>query len=269
MVGSIKNIICIDRKKCCCLTYGVKQFCGYMVLMFIVLFFSDNAVAQIEESGESSIRNHQIWIDFYPHYFVNKKLEYYGDAGYRTIVNNGSWSRVYARPSLRYHISKTWGLHAGLGMFYIFNKDNVNQFEITPWQGVQINWPTLTRINFKHLFKLEERLSFKTKDWESSFEFRFRYKLFGNVSFVRTEKWYIPFYGEFFLPLEGKVQELYRNKGRAGIGLGFMPDKEWMISFVFNWQSSRSGSNERLNVSDYIYQLKIRKVWKRLIVSKK
>lgn len=268
MAGSIKNIMDTNKEKCCCLAYGVKQSCISMVILFTVLFFSDNAVAQIEESGKSSLRNHQIWIDFYPHYYVNKKLEYYGDAGYRTIVNNGSWSRVYARPSLRYHINKTLGLHGGLGIFYIFNKDNIDQFEITPWQGFQINWPTLTRINFKHLFKLEERLSFETKDWKSSFEFRFRYKIFGNVSFVRNDKWYIPFYGEYFLPLEGKVQELYQNKGRAGIGLGYKPDKEWKISFVFNWQASKSGPNEELHVSDYIYQLKVRKVWKQLIHKK-
>jgi hypothetical protein len=68
------------------------------------------------------------------------------------------------------------------------------------------------------------------------------------------------------LPITGQIDEIYRNKGRAGVGLGYKPDKEWKISFVFNWQSSRIGQNESLNVSDYIYQIKIRKVWRRLIL---
>ena len=247
------------------LTHRLQQFCGYLVILFSAVSYTNAAIAQTD-TNENSIKNHQIWIDFYPHYYMNEKLEYYGDAGYRTIVSKRSWSRIYVRPSLRYHLNKTWGFHGGLGIFYIFNKDNVDQFEITPWQGFQINWPTLTRINFKHLFKLEERFSFETKDWASNFELRFRYKLFGNVSFVRAKKWYIPFYGEFFLPITGKIDEIYRNKGRAGVGLGYKPDKEWMISFVLNWQSSRAGPSESLNVSDYIYQIKIRKVWRRLIL---
>ncbi len=268
MVGSDNRYRRDNLKMKSYLKCGFKQFGGYLLILFVATSFTNTAIAQTN-ADKDLIKNHQIWIDFYPHYYMNEKLEYYGDAGYRSIVSKRSWSRIYVRPSLRYHLNKTWGLHGGLGIFYIFNKDNVDQFEITPWQGFQLNWPKLTRINFKHLFKLEERISFDTRDWKSSFELRFRYKLFGNVSFVRIKKWYVPFYGEYFLPLTGKVEEIYQNKGRAGIGLGYKPDKEWKISFVFNWQTSRTGPNEGLQVSDYIYQLKVRKVWKQLIHVKK
>ena len=241
----------------------------YLTAFLTGIFLSNFVYAQEIESSKNTVKNHQIWIDLYPHYFVNDKLEYYGDAGYRSIVSNGSWSRIYARPSLRYHFNKIWGLQTGLGVFYIFNRDNVDKFEVTPWQGFQINWPTLTRFKFKHLFKIEERFSFDTENWDSNFEFRFRYKLFGKLSFVRANKWYIPFYGELFIPIKGEIQELYRNKGRAGLGLGYKPDKDWQVAFVFNWQGSRTGINEGRNVSDYIYQIKIRKVWNGSIVKRK
>jgi hypothetical protein len=264
MGGSISNMN-INKEMNISLTHGFKHFCGYLVILSVAVSFTNTAFAQTD-ADENSIRNHQIWIDFYPHYYVNKKLEYYGDAGYRAIVSKRNWSRIYVRPSLRYHFNKTWELQTGLGIFYIFNLNKDDQFEITPWQGFQLNWPTLSRINFKHLFKLEERLSFETKDWKSDFELRFRYKIFGNISFVRAKKWFIPFYGEYFLPLSGKIEEIYRNKGRAGLGLGYRPDKEWQVSFVFNWQGSRAGPHEGLNVSDYIYQIKIKKVWRKLIL---
>jgi hypothetical protein len=192
-------------------------------------------------------------------------LEYYGDTGYRTIVTKINWTRIYVRPSLKYHFNKTWEVHAGLGLFYIFYNLDTDQIEITPWQGVQLNWPNFKRINFKSQVKLEERFSFLTDTWASNFEFRFRYKLSGNIHFVRLNKWSIPFYGEYFLPLQGNINELYQNKGRVGVGLGYKLVKDWEISFIFNWQGSKLGQGDHLNVSDYAYQLKIKKVWKRIL----
>ena len=250
-------------------TYRLGRTAHFLFFLLITFSFSKNATAQTADSTNNAIINQQIWIDFYPHYFVNKKLEYYGDAGYRTIVTNKTWSRIYIRPSLRYHLHKTVELQTGVGVFYIFNQIKSDQFEITPWQGFQVNWPKLTRFSFKHLFKVEERFSFETVDWTSNFEFRFRYKIFGKLSFVRAKKLFVPFYGELFVPIEGEIQELYRNKGRAGIGLGYKPHKEWQVAFVFNWQGSRTGVHEDRKVSDYIYQIKVRKVWHNLYKGKK
>ena len=122
------------------------------ILILFNFYFVNNASAQ-EEPLEDNIVNQQIWIDFYPHYYVNDKLEYYGDLGYRSIVSKRSWSRVYLRPSLKYHLNKHWEVQSGLGVFYIFDKSDADQFEITPWQGVQLNWPNWRRWHFKHQIK--------------------------------------------------------------------------------------------------------------------
>ena len=98
--------------------------------------------------------------------------------------------------------------------------------------------------------------------WIMDFEFRMRYKVTGKYDF--HQRWFASFYGEYFLPVTGEIQELYRNKGRAGIELGYKAAKTWQFSFVFNWQGSRTGMGEKLNASDYAYQLKIKKVWRRL-----
>ncbi|MCF6171205.1 MAG: DUF2490 domain-containing protein [Bacteroidales bacterium] len=237
-----------------------------LAVLFLVAGFSNQAQAQTGDSTTNSIVNQQIWIDFYPHYYMSKKLEYYGDAGYRTIVSKRSWSRLYIRPSLKYHLTDTWEFHAGLGLFYIFNTYDIDQFEITPWQGIQLNWPQWKRFGFKNLLRFEERMSFLTNNWVMDFEFRMRYKVTGKYDFHK--RWYAAVYGEYFLPVTGEIQEIYTNKGRAGIELGYKPAKEWQLSFVFNWQGSRTGAEEKLNASDYIYQLKIKKVWHRLLHKK-
>ncbi len=52
---------------------------GVLLILFI-FYFVNNSVAQTtQESSGDNIVNQQIWIDFYPHYFVNERLEYYGD----------------------------------------------------------------------------------------------------------------------------------------------------------------------------------------------
>jgi len=245
-----------------------KFFLKFAINLLIILISHDNTAAQSTETDTKSIINQQIWIDLYPHYYISEKLEYYGDAGYRSIVNNKSWSRIYARPSFKHHFNKTFEVHAGIGLFYIFYNNSADQFEVRPWQGFQVNWPKITRISFKHLVKLEERFSFKTEDWSSGFEFRFRYKFFGKVSFVRNEKIFIPFYAELFLPLTGEIEELYSNKGRAGVGLGYKLGNDWQFAFVFNWQGSRVGVGENINVSDYAYQIKIKKIWNGSLLKK-
>ncbi len=222
------------------------------------------AAQSVNNNGESVI-NQQIWIDFYPHYFVNKKIEYYGDSGFRTIIGERSWNRIYIRPSLKYHLNDNWEFHAGAGVFYIFYTQAIDQFEFTPWQGVQWNWNGLQRIKLKHLVRLEERWSYLTDEWNADFEFRLRYK-FSGILKLRHKKWSMPFYGEIFLPLKGEIKELYQNKGRAGLGLSYKISKDWQLTFLFNWQRSKTGINEEVSSSAYIYQIKIKKVWRRLLL---
>lgn len=214
--------------------------------------------------------NNQLWLDFYPHFYINEKLEYYGDAGYRTILNEETWHRIYARPSLRYHINKLWEFHAGIGLLYYFNKLKSNRFEVTPWQGIKLNWPRFENLKFSTIIKLEERISFLTNNWAVSYDFRLRYKLSGRWDIIkmRTESfWFIPFYVEIFNPLFDGIEEVFRNRGRAGVGLGYNASIDWQFEFLFNWQSSRVGSEQKLRVTDNAYQIKIRRLWnfKRLI----
>jgi len=240
----------------------------YRLIIAILIILSGCADLNAQPSDSSdtqSLINHQIWIDVYPHFCVNDKLEYYGDAGFRTIVTEKSWNRLYIRPSLRYHFNKTIEAHAGLGFFYIFIKYDVNRFEITPWQGIRINWPNVSIFSFKHLFRIEERISFLTNNWSSSFDLRFRYGLSGNITPCKNcsiSKMYIPMYVEFFFPVNDEIEEFFRNRGRAGFGIGYNVSKDWQYSLLFNWQRSRSGPNDELRVSDYAYQLIIRKYWK-------
>ena len=233
------------------------------LVIFLFLFCETDVYGQTTDSLQEKVINQQLWIDIFPHFSVNEKLEYYGDAGYRTIVND-SWSRIHVRPSLRYSLKRNWEIHGGLGFFYTFEDVGANQFEFRPWQGIQLNWPKTAHITIKNLARIEERLSYTTDNWESSFDLRFRYKLSGKVMPCAScclQNIFIPFYGELFFPVDDDIEEFYRNKGRVGIGLGYNFSKDWRFSLLMNWQNSNAGPEDKFDVTDYIYSLKIFKRW--------
>ena len=239
------------------------QFQGITLLICICLFlFTPEIVYCQTDTAEKSATNHQLWIDIYPHFYVSEKLEYYGDAGYRTLLDENIWHWIYARPSVSYHIDKHWELHGGIGFFYIFNKSIANRFEIRPWQGIRVSWPRIANLGFKHYVRLEERISFFTEDWSSSLALRLRYKLSCRWDIIKINKqrfWFIPFYGELFFPIGDEIKEFFRNRGRAGVGLGYNPSVIWRFSINITWQTSRTGLDEEFTVSDIVYQVKIRK----------
>jgi hypothetical protein len=223
-------------------------------VIFLFLFCETDVYGQSPDSLQEKVINQQLWIDIFSHFSVNEKLEYYGDAGYRTMVND-SWSRIHVRPSLRYSLKRIWEIHGGLGFFYTFERSDTNRFEFSPWQGIQLNWPKTIHISIKHLVRIEERLSYTTDNWESGFDLRFRYKLSGKVvpcTSCCLQNIYIPFYGEMFLPVNDDIVEFYRNIGRAGIGLGYNFSKDWRFSLIMNWQKSRAGPEGEFDVTDYI-----------------
>jgi long-subunit fatty acid transport protein len=228
------------------------------------LLICAGAISSQPDTINESIVNHQIWIDIYPHYYISEKLEYYGDAGYRTIISSNKWRRIYVRPAVRYHLNDRWQLQGGLGFFFDFRDIVSNRFEIRPWQGIQLNWPTIRNLKFKNLLRLEQRNSFETEDWSYSFDLRLRFKVSGRYDFCREcsdQFWFTTFYVEGFFPINDDVEELFRNRARVGIGCGYNVSKEWRVSFVFNWQRSRSGPEDQFSVNDFVYQLKVRKLW--------
>ena len=235
-----------------------------LLVLILVLMISINVNCQTNENINTTIKKHEVWIDIYPHFYINEKLEYYGDAGYRTVLSEHSWNRIYIRPSVRYHLNKNWELHAGLGLFYIYYHEKaLNRFEITPWQGVQLNWPRTQIIRFNHLIKLEERISFLTKDGFLSFEFRLRYKLGGKLNFSTNNSlhnWFVPFYGELFFSAFDEIEEFFSNKRRGGIGLGYSKS-DWSIQLLYNWQLVRVNPTANLDYTNNAIQLKLKKVW--------
>lgn len=233
---------------------------GILGLFYVVYFCSFfNAFSQTSNKSDT-----QLWLDFNPSFQINNKLEYFGNLGYRTYIETANWNQIYAKPSVRWHLKNNIQIEGGLGFFYVFGQSSFNRFEITPWQGIRFKWPIYSIIEFKHIAKIEERISFLTDSWESSFDIRFRYKFESRIKFVNSEvfnKISIPLYIELFIPIGDNIDEVFSNRMRLGAGLAYKLKKQYELTFYYNWEKSRINMEDNFNLSTNAFQLKLKKVF--------
>jgi hypothetical protein len=230
-------------------------FCVHCFLMVIGL--------TIYAQGNESVTE-QLWVDVIPHFAINERLEYYGDASLRIVFEENTAYTMVVRPSVFYRLNPTVELRGGLGFFYTIIENNINQLEIRPWQGVRIHWPTLGPIGIKHYLKLEERLLWETEVWDFDPAFRFRYKLGGRIPFNESRKFYLSLFGEAFVNFGLDDVALLRDRMRGYIGLGHQINDTWTMELEFMLQRSRSNEIEDFDVSGHIFRLKLVKdgwVW--------
>ncbi len=221
--------------------------------------------AQPATQADSTVVDRQIWVDFYPHFMISEKFRYYGDLGYRTTIGDRTWFRLYARPSIQYRPNKLWQINGGVGVFWVQFDADFDRVELTPWQGIRVNWPNFGNLRFRNRVRFEERFSKITNGGSTTFDLRARYKLSGMYRFAiqqPTKFWFVEGYGELFFPLRDEIEEFFRNRTRFGFGIGHSFSRDWRISAVMNWQRSRFGPEEDLTISDHAYQLKIWKRWR-------
>jgi len=204
----------------------------------------------------------QIWADYHAHYYLNDRIEWYADTGLRTLTGNIDWSQAYARPSLRFHRYKAMDIHAGLGVFFTNNQGADDVLEIRPWQGVKFFWPKFKNISFANYFRLEQRLTFSSDNYE--FGLRGRYKLSTRIPIKKAlhnevfDPLFVPLSAELFSDFGQRVDPLFGSRLRLDAGLGYVVNDDWVFEFHFIAQLSRSGKTETLETTEYILRFQIK-----------
>ena len=238
------------------MSYSAAKISGLAVT--ICIFLSTASYAQSE--NERLIDN-QIWMDYYSYFYFKPNLQYYGDVGVRSVLQDWNWFMAYIRPSIRWKKHDLWELHGGIGFFKTFNVDTANTFEIRPWQGVRINWPGWKPVKFNHYFRVEQRMNFITDNWELEANLRFRYRFGTNILLLtinEESRLNLPAYFEFFLDVGQQISEQFSNRTRLGIGLAYRMNNKWTFEFHWVAQNSRTGSDQQFKTSDRLLQLKVR-----------
>jgi hypothetical protein len=214
------------------------------------------------QDDQARIIDNQIWADYYQYYNFKPDWQFYGDFGARSVLDKWTWFTAVVRPGVRWKKHRLWELHGGIGLFFTMDKEDVNTFEIRPWQGVKVNWPEFKPIRFNHYFRLEERFNFPTDTWTLEFNLRFRYRFA-----LRTKIYTFPDESRIFLPASFEVfanvgpqlTEKFSNRSRFSIGGGYKWNEQWTFELHFVAQFSRTGEEDEFNTSDRLFQLRVRR----------
>jgi len=229
-------------------------------IIFIVCMIIPAGLLSQEDEGR--IINNQLWGNYYQYYNFKPDWQFYGDAGLRSVLEEWTWFTAVVRPSIRWKKHQLWELHGGLGLFFTMDKEDVNTFEIRPFQGVRVNWPVFRSIKFNHYFRLEERFNFPTDTWvlEFSFRIRYRFALRANIyTFPDKSNIFLPASIEFFGNIGQQITEKFSNRSRLSLGAGYKMNDQWTFEFHFVAQFSRTGDDDQFKTSDRLFQIKVRR----------
>lgn len=223
----------------------------FYILLFIITSFR-HAYAQDEI-------DFQTWIDFTTVHNFNNRWAYTGDYGMRGVVSGEQWSTFLVRPTFKYKLTPIFDSRAGLALFYTRDIVLDNVLELRLHQEVDVKWPEIVGMVFKHRVRLEERFFFY-EEIDNEFSARARYRFYFETPDIRIFKNSGPFFGmtsiEFFLPIGESATERFVNNNRIEIGLGHRTSKKFRWELHYIWQNSKAYEDDSFKTSENIFRLR-------------
>jgi hypothetical protein len=204
----------------------------------------------------------QSWIDYTPIFTINEKTEYTGDMGIRGVLSGNEWSKIYANPQIRFRFRPRLSFHGGVALHYTVEELESNQFEIRPWQGIELFWPQILNASTTHYIRLEERFSIYTQESSSDFALRLRYRFqikTANLTIKAiNQSFFLLFSLELFGNIGKAIEEKYVSRTRLLFGIGHQFHQSWRWEVHYVNQGSRRGSEEGIKTSDHILRIRVK-----------
>ena len=92
----------------------------------MIAFFAGFWILQADtvraQDSDSSLVTNQLWTDYYAYWHVKPSVQFYGDAGFRYLIDDGSWWAANIRPSVRLMQGNWVEPRGGLGFFFTYNE---------------------------------------------------------------------------------------------------------------------------------------------------
>jgi hypothetical protein len=184
-------------------------------------------------NGRADDSAFEIWTDITTIYQFADRWGYDGDQGIRGVIAGDNFTLLYLRPSVRYRVNSWFTIHGGIRFFRTAFENDLDTFEVGPWQGLRFIWPRFKGYAVSHYVRLEERMIW-TDHEESDFDFtaRFRYQ-FGvrtpNYDLLLPNGIYLMGSLEVFQDLGGGFGNNILNRIRWDLGAGTKISEKWRI----------------------------------------
>jgi len=235
------------------------------IRMFLVLSLL-MAVA-IPAFGQSEDLPTQLWLSFQHQHKVGEKTSVFTSLGYEELTSResfwGEWNKLYVTGGGSYDLGERFRVAGGVGLYYTYQPEVADLFEFRLWQEGTAFWPdspgAVRRLVFVHRLRLEERVT-EAERW--AFAMRLRYRLDTKIPLnkytLEPKAFYLPLAAEFFADLIDEAPELFGNRSRLSVGLGYVMNKNWTVDLRYHWQRSRSTIDEDFKTSGNVIDFTVK-----------
>ncbi len=188
-------------------------------------------------------RENMEWLQYYQVLKLNDRFLLKTDGGYRwrnTFQNN---SQYIIRTGLGYRFGDRNSLSAGFAHLGFFKEDTLRTFEYRPYQEFGMN-DIYIKLKIQHRFRIEERFFQTISTGSTSFNFRFRYRLFMSYSLFRWEKQELMLNlgDEIFLNAGKDIVYNVFDQNRLFAGMAFKFNKDIAVSLTYTKEVGASNA---------------------------
>jgi hypothetical protein len=234
-------------------------------LCIILLILAGASPASSQETDTDT--PNQLWLTYEHQDMVGERTRVFGSLGYEELRSEdrffGEWTRLNFKAGLSYDLGERFRIAAGVGAFYTFQPETDDVSEFRLWQEGTAFWPEsfghVRRFVLTHRLRLEERF---TKSDERVFTMRLRYRLETmiplNTYTLEPGTFYLPISGEVFADVADEAPEVFAQKNRVSIGLGYVINQKWTVDLRYHRQRSRANIEEAFDTSFNVIDFTVR-----------
>ncbi len=184
------------------------------LLLFALIFMSSNLSAQ--EIGDDTLGS---WYMYFGTNKVSEKLSIHSEAQFRYFENAKNFNQLLLRTGLNYHINSNAIATLGYGFIETDSSfeeiaNEINAMEHRIFQQFILK-NKVGEFKFEHRYRIEQR--FINFGDSNDTQHRARYRL--QVTLPLTDIFFLNFYDEIFLNLQGSVYGQNRLYGALGVNV--------------------------------------------------
>jgi hypothetical protein len=226
------------------------------VVMISSLVFTPKAYSQ----------DYQAWIDGFIYKSFGNSLLNEVNIGYNKLVQKDGWSDYYIANTLSFNPFGWYVAEGSAELHYTADPQVQNMTEVRFYIGQEFSVPRFfEKIHLQNpyfYFRVEQRFLNYLEDGTSEEKTRVRMRLgcrfLLNNTTLSSGTYYIPFYLENFVNLNGEATERFSSRNRFVLGFGYIFNYRWRGEFYYYGQRSRNTVEDSFVKSDNIFQIRIK-----------
>ena len=211
----------------------------YPLLLFAV------AATMFCKAQKTVAHNNQQWLQYYLQLQLPKKLIWQSDVSIRRINNLQQWSQITVRVGLGYMLPKNFQVATGAACFSFFTNNKPSKIEFRVYQELNTT-QKIKSVSVQNRLRIEARyfrnISSGTITKASSFNFRFRYRIFFSIPLQKSSvnntnpKFFLNIGDEVFVNAGKEIKYNILDNNRLLLGASIQFQDKVTVLFLYNFQ---------------------------------